>query len=472
MPTWTAPFHLPKFTSEEFQKMKANYQAKYGATIHVPGFEDIIHLWQPAPITPAEEILWKKKDYGRLGPKRYLELKEMKQKRKEAFLRMLASPTTPSGMNMASVLTAIDDTQDALSTLVTIGKVASRWLPRVLGRFVSGPVGWTMAAGDILNMIQTVGRTPMLPKATKRLMSDQGDLNPLTKKAKVRRAKRIKRWKPSSGALLEVAQVTDQVFGVGISLGPIVGFATDLVFGALKNLQGKPVKMKLAPSTTKPWEDIAYRYLKTNYTHNTVSQFTDETEETRMYIAQNLASQVVSAHAAENSPFDCLEDPNDVIVHAPWPTNVLTVECFEEEGLDYRDYIGWPALGKKWATYEELRRGTERTATDNLQRYCQRNKHNWMGFVGANNAVESTFYGLENLEGQGNVDYDYTVASKTMITLLDHGYIINPNATQTQISQFAAILEYYDRIGQTFSLKSILSTARDSISADFIIKKR
>lgn len=35
-----SPVHLPRFTNDEFEEMKKNYQAKYGSTIVIPKFEE------------------------------------------------------------------------------------------------------------------------------------------------------------------------------------------------------------------------------------------------------------------------------------------------------------------------------------------------------------------------------------------------------------------------------------------------
>ena len=49
-----SPVHLPRFTNDEFEEMKKNYQAKYGSTIVIPKFEDTIH-WQAPPTISTEE---------------------------------------------------------------------------------------------------------------------------------------------------------------------------------------------------------------------------------------------------------------------------------------------------------------------------------------------------------------------------------------------------------------------------------
>src|SRR4030043_569351 len=50
-----SPFKFPKFDTEAFKKARQKYQEKYGTTVNIPGFGDILHLRLPIKIT-AEEM--------------------------------------------------------------------------------------------------------------------------------------------------------------------------------------------------------------------------------------------------------------------------------------------------------------------------------------------------------------------------------------------------------------------------------
>ena len=45
---------LPRFTTDEYEKRRTQYQAKYGTSVNIPGFEDIIHIIPKAKITVEE----------------------------------------------------------------------------------------------------------------------------------------------------------------------------------------------------------------------------------------------------------------------------------------------------------------------------------------------------------------------------------------------------------------------------------
>ena len=87
-----SPFKLPTFTTEQFETSRAKYQAKYGSTINIPGFEDIIH-WKPRTKISNEEmaahVLAQRR--GLPSPLSDDQLQELATK-KLRFLRMLQAP--------------------------------------------------------------------------------------------------------------------------------------------------------------------------------------------------------------------------------------------------------------------------------------------------------------------------------------------------------------------------------------------
>ena len=58
MANWTAPFHAPKFSDEEFEAQKKAYTDKHGYTVTIPTFSDIIHLRPFEAMTENEKELY------------------------------------------------------------------------------------------------------------------------------------------------------------------------------------------------------------------------------------------------------------------------------------------------------------------------------------------------------------------------------------------------------------------------------
>ena len=107
MADWTAPFHTPTLTDEQFAAAKAAYVAKHGYTITIPGLSDIIKIRTEEPMTKLESYWWNHKQYDKFGPVRLEEVRRQKQKRKERYLAMLASPTPAVAQNSGSIMCAI-----------------------------------------------------------------------------------------------------------------------------------------------------------------------------------------------------------------------------------------------------------------------------------------------------------------------------------------------------------------------------
>jgi len=223
-----SPFKFPKFTDEEFETLRFNYQASYGTKINVPGFQDIIH-WKIPPKISVEQMA-----AHRFAKKRKLpsplnaDQLQMLTQRKYRFLKSLASPTPKWMRNIGAIQNSLDNAEDALITTAVLGKWAARWAPRLLGKTI--PIfGWVLAGADILNLGNTFTWMRFAGNPTSCKHMDLANKNPFHRKAALARARKLRQKWASVGEILEILQTTDQLFGVGLCLGGIVGAATDII---------------------------------------------------------------------------------------------------------------------------------------------------------------------------------------------------------------------------------------------------
>ena len=100
---------------------------------------------------------------------------------------------------------------------------------------------------DLLNIANAIGRAPLTAMKSKREVCKYVKKNPFSKISRLERMDRVKNYKPGIADLIQVAQVTDQFTGFGLSLGGIMGAITDSVFGAYRYLNGEPVKWSFDP---------------------------------------------------------------------------------------------------------------------------------------------------------------------------------------------------------------------------------
>lgn len=234
------------------------YKPPKGKEIIVPAWNDIIHLSAPPSYSSYElatiKDVWARYDVWGWTPPRiaeyldmrvekvtdylskYRELKDYDKKRQQAAIDLSKSPSPTIAQNLGTIMTALDDVQDFTTTV----GVLSRVLGRVFKPAEYLAIG-AFTVGEFLNRLNalnrlTGGEKAVVCKLVKELKKSSGKT---TIKADV--DKRMKRLFPSKGEALEILQTTDQLFGVGISLGPIVGLLEDALFGSLT---GAPVRFK------------------------------------------------------------------------------------------------------------------------------------------------------------------------------------------------------------------------------------
>jgi hypothetical protein len=147
---------------------------------------------------------------------------------------------------------------------------------RFLGKLIPG-LGYILLAGDLFNLLAWLGTSGMLGYATacfgvrgglaagalptlmrgiggqqpcglKGRVAALGDLNPFAAERKLDRSLKMARGMPSIGNLLEVFQTTDQLWGVGVSFGAIVGSFTEGAYAAELATRGESVQVRTPAS--------------------------------------------------------------------------------------------------------------------------------------------------------------------------------------------------------------------------------
>lgn len=223
-----SPFKFPKFTDEEFEIMRFNYQAQYGTKIQIPAFADIVHWKLPTKITTEEMAAHRfAKKRGLPSPLGDEQLK-MLASRKYRFLKSLASPTPKWMRNIGAIQNSLDNAEDALVTTAVLGRWAAKWAPRLLGKTI--PVfGWLLTGSDILNLGNTFTWMRFAGNAFNCKNMQLANKNPFHRKAALARARKMRRSWATIGEVLEILQTTDQLFGVGLCLGGIVGATVDII---------------------------------------------------------------------------------------------------------------------------------------------------------------------------------------------------------------------------------------------------
>jgi len=263
---WEGVRNLDPDTRREYLRAYGRGGLRPGETptISLPGWNDVIQTGPRAVTTPAD----RREYYGALRDGRTPDLPQGTidaLNSRESYLEGQRTSGTPDYMKgSGEVLTALDNIQDLASTLATIGRLALWGLPRLLGRFVP-IVGWAVLASDLLNLLSFIGTlaTPVYallcggPKEAlaagvpgflfKRALKAQtwkGMLaNPFSRAGRLKiRARSLGRL-PGFSNLVEVAQVTQALWGYGLALGALVGAFFEASFAAERALRGEKTRI-------------------------------------------------------------------------------------------------------------------------------------------------------------------------------------------------------------------------------------
>jgi len=465
MADWLGPFHLPKFTDDKFEEQKEKYVAEYGYTITVPAFEDIIHIKRFKAMTWEEIQLWKARKYDEIPAERLADIREHKEVKRRKFVQMLASPEPRIVRAAGAILTSLDDLQDAVSTLACIGMLTAAIVGGTTAAVLAGPLGWIVGASALLNLINPFSRIkgpkfkPYTGMKAKKDAEDLTKKNPFSKKARARVAKKIKNFKVGTGNIIEALQVTDNIFGVGLCLGPIMGFAVSLISGAVRGVMGQKVSFAAAPSTLPNHVTVAGRAAIANSLFHSFVHKTDFQDEVDSLFAAHLSLQVLEPYLQDWNPITEVEDLANYYLQAPRPIDILTLEIIEEAGYTLDEVCNWPQNGEQWISYGELAETTAPIATENLRHFAEENKNSALAFIAGQNAHDFALGALAAWEGFDQVEIEYLPTSRIVITILMRGWCYPDDVTESQVQKFEDWVYVHEYMGTVPSGKEIWNYA-------------
>ena len=401
------PVDLPRYTTEEYEQKKARYVAEHGYTISPPKLSDIIHLgFHKEPDDeefsrydkarrfdyllnkyPASKSVpaWRQQKLDLITARRYDDINGIMQNKRDKYNRMLASPAPTWLTNAGSVMTFFDDINDMAGTAAVLCRIAARLAPRILSKFFLGPAGWLLLIADLFGLMMALTRLPIACIIGKRHFNSVSEMNPFSKKARGVRAGKLRRVLPGKGELIEMAQASDQLFGIGLCLGPIVGFAQDIVTGVVRTVQGQEVSWHSKPPSPSTPERHALRTLRFAQTIGLAHDIMTEDEHWLSMIALNGATQILKPYFDVWDPFMEVEGLENVLFKAPQPEKATTKAILEEFGVTPGQKVGWPGLNKIEATAEELWDFYQQPAAESYMAFSKRNRQNHVGMTGAQN---------------------------------------------------------------------------------------
>jgi len=457
MPDWLAPFTIPKYTTEEFRQLKADYIARHGYTITFPGLYDIIKIPIENPLTEQEAIDWKAKRFNLFTEERLYEIQVMKKKRKDKFLAMLASPAPEVINNTGAFMTAIDNAQDALFTMAAMGFAAMCFTPPPVAAVIALPTGVALTTSGALNLIQSLG-TKGLPGITaKRDWQKKTNVDPWSKKGRIKYAEHLVKTFPKKAILIQALQTTEEVFGVGLSLGPIVGLFVDVISGPVRRIFGDKVTVSLPIPTYDEFCKAAQHNARTTAAYFYPGVQTSDEEVLGMMFAHWHGQMALYSGTTNVPGWENYENMDEIELGMPQPTNPLTLEVIAEEGIDVNDICNWPHNSKPWALATDIAEEYDAPCKAYFNEYLSMHDKDWIGYIFKTLACDAHFYTMAAAEGESNVEYDYTATSKACSIMLENRVYPAENTSARKMQEFADQIDVWEALSIKPTYKEIVS---------------
>lgn len=536
MADYIAPFKMPKFNDAEFLEKKAEYVKENGYSITIPQFSDIVHLGMHKPMTSQEKVLWYSGNRGDISKSRQIELNYQKERSRARYHKYMASPIPNVISNITSVLTAVDDAQDAIISLAAIGRIACVILPKIIVKWLAWPIGLLWLIATIMGLLIAPSACALNPMACKRYMRMKLAMRRNGLKGKVRSVgKRVTaaskyemarlnaglkgyatsgKFMPSFSEGIQMLQVTDSIYGVGLSIGPIFGMAYDLISGGVRWAMGQDVSFKNTPSDVEIYQKASdktnnYARWERPKTKMTQSEFlewkegkiaagtwgvqskqdeavlqatrlhqtgygterrTDWVEETLLYSNAEIAGQGMENVLNHWDPILNVEGPEHIEIEGYNNPNPLIEEMLREEGVDPEERIGWPSLGKRWATYEEIQTSIAPIAADNIRYFSEHCPSEVLKAIAEMSATSCGLQAIATMVGPEWVEIQHHACIDIAESLLDKNYAFPMSIRDGDIAAFANWTQAHEDNNSRPTLQETLDYAKNSQGFKFTTK--
>jgi len=196
-------------------------QAKVPGQISLPGWDDVIHIVPDSALSRDDQI----------------------KRKMDRIRRIQGSQATGLSQAVTWAMTKIDDIQDGFVTLSVATRLLALAVPSLR------PVGELFGkAADTLNLGTLFKAATKAPTATKRGLESRMKLSPGYYQGRVKGATSLMKALPNVAESLQILQTSDQLTGIGISLGAIMGAP----LAAVSDLLSGP-----APAKLMSWNELA-----------------------------------------------------------------------------------------------------------------------------------------------------------------------------------------------------------------------
>lgn len=424
----------PRIEDVDFAALKDEYVKENGYNITIPGFEDVFK-WKPNELKSPQEL---------------------KAEKQNNLNRIMSSPTSDWFKSYSSLMTTIDNIQDVSSLVFPAVRMLARWSPRIFSRLIPG-AGWLLLGFDLLQLANELLRGFMNPMGAKRAACEHIRNNPFAKKSQYKRMERIANWNPKFSDLVQGLQVSADTTGVGLSLGAMMGFIPDLLFGLYRKATGEEVHFNAQMPDFKPHELKAAIGMKNAALLNSAGQVFSEEMHLGAFLTFATSTQFITPLIEEyDFPAIC-EDPQEAIIQAPAPTDPMTIQVIKEAGLSVEDGIRWPGSLQKEQSLLDLSDFIVENSRRSFWDFCLRNSHNWNGYLAAHFMDVAVTDLLDAAEPGSLMLEENTPMVLVFLSMLKTPILVDPVPSMDTWGQFETwVNNYFDQNERQPNVREIL----------------
>ena len=317
---------------------------------------------------------------------------------------------------------------------------------------------------------------------------------------------------PSFAEGIQALQVSKDIWGYGVAIGPMMGFLCDLYSGGVRWARGEKVSFRNTPTEVEIYQKVQDRehtYARTRRPRGFRSQAefeiwkidkkakgewgyknkfadlcaeaakgqatafgmlrkTNWQEETALYVGAEIAASHVGEMLEYWDPIENIEGMEHIEIEARVPANPLIWECFEEAGLDIEKHIGWPSLGKRWATYEEICSSVAPIAAENVEHVLNACKDQTLKSISTSSAREAGLRYIAAIIGEEDIEIEDHAAITIVEMLLDHGMIPPRDITESQLRQFGEYCINHQDADTRPTLREVLAHVENNYGFQFV----
>ncbi|MDP2946086.1 MAG: hypothetical protein Q8N61_01375 [bacterium] len=389
--------------------------------VHIPGVSDVIHAWPkakpseqeaeahrimtakspPVPTFAANLTYYEQRKAAGVplpSPLKQDQLDYIKERR-ERIKALRESPSPQIVKSIGTVMTWFDDRGDSMTAAYWGGR-GGVWLAAKIGLKIATRavpyLGWALLAKDVFDIVNVMRLSKLLGRNLKRHKWTSDGINPFGKKAKTARLAKMAKKFPPVAAWIEIAQTTDTYFGVGISFGPLVGLATDAVFGLLKGAEWKPPARAL-----RSVDEVQAHGVSGGAWIGTFGQEFSVADHMEANAAVAAGLDTWGWRAPRRLDYGLENKVFEQAVTPPPVSEPATRIALEEEGIDPDRVEPWPVPGSpEKMTGMEMMTHIQKVAPGNMEHWLKPLSKDFRSLVAGETIDSIAMSGLEKIAGE------------------------------------------------------------------------